>query len=309
MTSGVAFSSDIPAPRVPSLQWKSIGTVVACAWILCTLAPAAVAKEVFKDEAGRVIYTIDDDGIVSMFANSANDITLSVTRGSREKMQPKVTDVTPLSVTAGSDITLQIRGKNLVGAKVAVSIPQIEIGEALGHPKNLDVPIRVPVTVPAGDVAIIVMTPIGRTESRFSVTEMPHNQNAQISAKRNDNATTPVSTAAPQSCPEGMIGIAAERGGFCIDIDQMFIGDLAKAEKSCAIAGKRLCVAAEWHQACEVAQKGEVPLKRMPGNWEWTSSIGSTRPLTSVLVGQADCLGERFYETWKHETISGRCCK
>ena len=48
--------------------------------------PWAEAKESFHDEAGRVIYTIDDDGIVSMFENSPTDLTLSVTRGTREKM-------------------------------------------------------------------------------------------------------------------------------------------------------------------------------------------------------------------------------
>jgi len=50
-------------------------------------------------------------------------------------------------------------------------------------------------------------------------------------------------------------------------------------------------------------------LKNMIGDWEWTSSIGTTRPLTSVLVGQVDCVTERNYQPWKTEIISGRCCK
>ena len=41
----------------------------------------ALAKESFKDEAGEVLYTVDDDGLVSMFENSpGTDVTLTVTR-------------------------------------------------------------------------------------------------------------------------------------------------------------------------------------------------------------------------------------
>ena len=118
-----------------------------------------------------------------------------------------------------------------------------------------------------------------------------------------------VTTEAPSSCPEGMVGIAAERGGFCIEMDHTFSGDLRTAERACAMGGKRLCAASEWHQACDQAQNGRLTLKNMIGAWEWTSSIGSSRPLTSVLVGQGDCTAERNYQPWKSEVIPGRCCK
>src|SRR2546422_8595104 len=53
---------------------------------LVSLADAAVQR--FTDEAGVVLYTIDDDGIVSMFeSRPGTDITLSVTRGTREQMR------------------------------------------------------------------------------------------------------------------------------------------------------------------------------------------------------------------------------
>lgn len=74
------------------------------------------AKETFKDEAGRLIYIIGDDGIVTMYENSSTDTTLSIKRGLREQMNPSLSEVIPDTVAAGSSITLKLRGKNLVGA-------------------------------------------------------------------------------------------------------------------------------------------------------------------------------------------------
>jgi len=72
---------------------------------LVSLADAAVQR--FTDEAGVVLYTIDDDGIVSMFeSRPGTDITLSVTRGTREQMQPQITEITPQEVSAGTSTTL-----------------------------------------------------------------------------------------------------------------------------------------------------------------------------------------------------------
>jgi hypothetical protein len=267
---------------------------------------AADAKEVFKDEAGRVIYTIDDDGMVSMFENSSTDITLSVKRGLREKMYPILDEITPGRVQAGTSSTLKLRGQNLVGAKISLGITQIDIGPYFSRSQIVEVPIRIPADVGPGDVALTVTTPLGSAVGSFKITGQA-GQGSSPSRQNTDNK--PISTEAPTSCPAGMVGIAAERGGFCIEIDHTFSGDLRMAEKTCAMAGKRLCDAVEWHQACEQAQGGQISLKNMIGSWEWTSSIGSTRPLTSVLVGQADCTAERNYQPWKSEVISGRCCK
>jgi hypothetical protein len=118
-----------------------------------------------------------------------------------------------------------------------------------------------------------------------------------------------------------MVGVAAERGGFCIEIDRSFTADYRKAEKSCAISGKRLCQALEWRTACEAAAGGKLPLKNMSGKWEWTGTqaikevpgestdYGGTGELRSILLGQSDCKTERDYQTWRSETIAGRCCK
>src|SRR5437899_10559014 len=78
---------------------------------LVSLADAAVQR--FTDEAGVVLYTIDDDGIVSMFeSRPGTDITLSVSRGTREEMQARITELTPQEIAAVTSTTLEVMGKN-----------------------------------------------------------------------------------------------------------------------------------------------------------------------------------------------------
>src|SRR5438445_13877241 len=116
-------------------------TLLSAICLTC-IAGEVSAKQTFKDEAGELLYSIDDDGIVSMFENSpGTDVTLSVTRGTREQMQPQITSITPSSVAAGSYTVLKIEGKNLVGAKVKVNTSGIEVSGYSGKPKRLDVPI------------------------------------------------------------------------------------------------------------------------------------------------------------------------
>jgi hypothetical protein len=277
-------------------------------------------SETFKDEAGRVIYIIDENGIVSMFENSPGiDITLSVTRGTIEEMKPQVTEVTPESVTAGTNALLKLKGKNLVGATVKLSVPSIEVEGYAGKPTSLDVPLRIPTNVPPGPVSVEVRTPIGNTKANFKVTEVKIGGGAPV--RRETPVEQAVSTAAPASCPEGMVGVGAERGGFCIETDRTFTAEYRKAEKTCSVSGRRLCQAAEWRTACQEAALGKLPMKNMPGEWEWTGTeaikevpgqstdYGGTGELRSILLGRSDCQSEREYQTWRSEIIAGRCCK
>src|SRR5437870_2854068 len=147
-------------------------TLLSAICLTC-IAGEVSAKQTFKDEAGELLYTIDDDGIVSMFENSpGTDVTLSVTRGTREQMQPQVNEATPETVPAGSFTVLKLRGKNLVGAKVKLSEPRIEVKAYVGKPKELDVPIQVPIDLSPEEVNIEVTTPIGQTVARFKTTEV-----------------------------------------------------------------------------------------------------------------------------------------
>src|SRR2546426_4268859 len=108
---------------------------------LVSLADAAVQR--FTDEAGVVLYTIDDDGIVSMFeSRPGTDITLSVTRGTREQMQPQITEITPQEVSAGPTTTLKIQGKNLIGATAEFSVPRIHGSPYLTKPNTGGLPAR-----------------------------------------------------------------------------------------------------------------------------------------------------------------------
>src|SRR5437879_5988851 len=107
-------------------KWGIVLTAVL--FVLLGIEETAGARESYKDEAGRVLYTIDDDGIVSMFENSPTDLTISVTRGTREQMQPQITEVSPDAFQAGAHAVLRLKGKNLVGATVKMSVADIEGG-------------------------------------------------------------------------------------------------------------------------------------------------------------------------------------
>src|SRR3989338_4021834 len=97
--------------------WKAVLAAVLQIVVLVGLGvPSVGAKETLKDEAERVFYWSGEDGVVSMFENSPPDLTISVTRGTREEMQPQITEVMPGSVPAGAPAVLRLRGKNLIGA-------------------------------------------------------------------------------------------------------------------------------------------------------------------------------------------------
>ncbi|MBI3809077.1 MAG: hypothetical protein HY284_01265 [Nitrospirae bacterium] len=292
------------AVLLPALMFGAVGV------------SSVAAKELFKDEAGRLIYSIDDDGVVSMFESSPGiDITLSVTRGTRDEMQPRVTEVSPASVPAGTAPMLKIKGKNLVGATVKWSSSGIDMGPYATKPTILEIPLRVAPNVQPGEVAFQVTTPIGRTEASLKITEMQISSNTTL--RRDGTARKAIPTTAPTSCPEGMVGVAAESGGFCIEIDRSLSGDIRKAEKACAMAGKRLCQANEWQHACEQARNESLPLKDIIGNWEWTGSyakydVGTayfSNELLSILLGKSDCQTPYLYPSWREGPFPGRCCK
>ena len=168
-------------------------------WLLASVVRPVSASETFKDEAGRIIYIIDENGAVSMFENSPGiDITLSVTRGTREQMQPQITELAPESVTAGTNTMLRLKGKNLVGATVKFSEPGIEVGTYSGKPKSLDVPIRIPVEVPPGPVTVELSTPIGMgiTASALVGSRMPRDA-ASTSICANGSGAVSASSVGP----------------------------------------------------------------------------------------------------------------
>src|SRR5881628_2461510 len=309
--------------------WKGLlGGVLLVSALVALSLPALAAVQRFTDEAGELLYTIDDDGMVSMFENApGTDVTLSVTRGTREQMQPQVTEVIPEAVPVGSFTVLKLRGKNLVGATVKLSVPSIEVKAYTGKPKELDVPLQVPLDLPPGEVTIEVTTPIGRTTARFKTMEV------QIggSGTRPDVITHPgmgygadegartIPTTAPVSCPAGMVGVPSEGGGFCIEPDRTLIGSFRKAEQTCAQADRRLCRLSELRAACELAQAGHLPLKNIIGEWEWTSTFEilvdystfteGAGDVRYFLLGKADCQTKHAAFETDTRPYAGRCCK
>jgi hypothetical protein len=293
-----------------------IAGIVMMVIALALIAPAQGELQTIKDEAGRTIYTIDDDGNVTMFENSPGiDITLSATRGTKEQMQPKITEVIPESIPAGSSVILRVKGKNLVGAKVKFNRPGIEISPYATKPTSLEIPVRVPPNEPPGDVKVELTTPIGSTEANVRITEL---QIGTGPTRRDERKTTTIPTTAPASCPEGMVGVSAESGGFCIDLEKTYTEDYRKAEKACSIQGKRLCQAMEWRHACEQATSDGLPVKNMLGNWEWTGSWEAAKAgpsdfnessLSSILMGKTDCQSRLNVPQWKSGSYPGRCCK
>lgn len=290
------------------------GAVVALAMVMSGM-PVEGAIQTFKDEAGRTIYTLDDDGTVTMFETSPGiDTTLSVTRGSKQEMQPQVSEVSPATLQPGTSPMLIIRGKNLVGATVKFAVPGIEVGPYFGKPNSIEVPIRLSPTVPPGDVTLQVTTPIGSTQAPIKVTEMRIGGGG--GARREDRPRAALSPEAPSSCPEDMVGVASETGGFCIDVEESFSSDFRSAEKACSTKQKRLCQAVEWRHACEQVTTKGLPLKNIIGNWEWTGSWNvalredfedvSTR---SILMGKSDCETTFAAPQGKPDVYQGRCCK
>jgi hypothetical protein len=275
----------------------------------------AYASQTIKDEFGRTIYTIDDEGKITMFENSPGiDITLSVTRGTKEEMQPKVTEVTPESVPAGSSVMLRVKGRNFVGATVKFNRPGIDISPyAMNKPTILEIPIRVAPNASPGEVKLELTTPIGKTEASLKITEL---QLATSPTRREEKKMTSIPTTAPASCPDNMVGVSAESGGFCIDVEEAYTADYDKAQKACSVQGKRLCQEMEWRHACEQATRDGLIIHNMVGNWEWTGSWNAALkgdfedPLTrSVLMGKADCQTSLEVPQWKSTQYPGRCCK
>jgi len=198
-------------------------------------------------------------------------------------------------------------------------VPTIELDAYSSvKPKALDLPIRVPPDTVPGDVMIEITTPIGQTRTKFRIKEMEIGGGVRPGGGA---ARAKIGTTAPSSCPAGMVGVGAELGGFCIEIDRSFSGDWPAAEKACAIKGTRLCAALEWQHACEQTKAGTIPLKNMNGAWEWTGSwdpyqadpkmesMDFTPDIRSVLLGKEDCEKKLISPRWRAEAFQGRCCK
>ncbi len=312
-----------------ALRSRHIMCIASCLWLLAGLAclsgvSAAEKPEDFYDEAGQLLYSIDAQGMVSMFETSALDTTLSVTRGTRETMKPRITEVSPPAIQTGKTMVVYFKGANLVGAKFSTKQSGIKFGGTAPKASSVGVPIEVDQNVPLGSVTIELATPIGKTTANLSVIE-PQIDFAALARKREPVYKEPA-PGKPESCPEGMVPIGSSivgLGGFCIEINETRRGDWVEVEKMCSNNFKRLCWAEEWEMACKEQQKNGLGLRNLLGEWEWTrnSETVPSGPLGSagldtenqdwkaVVRGKKDCASRDVKDPWLTGTRPGRCCK
>ena len=303
-----------PRPAGPPSRthyFQAVAGLILLVTLAAGLPSVQAAQQTLKDGAGRVIYTIDDDGTVTMYEKSTGDQTISMATGTREQMQPQVTEISPDKISSGSFTILKIRGRNLVGATVKFSVSGIEVNPYTAKPDSLDLPIQVSATVPGGDVVVELTTPIGSTKTSLKLSAM---QFGGFGSSRQEKQT--FTTSAPSSCPEGMVGVAYELGGFCIEVDRTITGDFRKAERECGTKGRRLCQAPEWQQACEQTKAGKLAVKNMSDEWEWSSSwesmdspVNQSIPPQGIVVGKTGCAAKQAIPSGTADSWPGRCCK
>ena len=284
-------------------------------------AAAAEKQEDFYDEVGRLLYSIDAQGVVAMFETDALDNTLSVTRGTRESMQPRVTEVIPPSIEAGKITVVTLKGKNLVGAKLSTKVPGIKFGGSAPRAASVGVPLDVEGSVKLGPLIVDVTTPIGRTSVSLTVIEPQIDLAARARKKEPEYRELPPGQ--PASCPEGMISVASSKGGFCVDINETKSGDWVEVERMCSYKFKRLCWAEEWELACKENQKSALGLQNLFGEWEWTRNseyaaageegsggvTSENEDWLAVVRGKKDCASKSRKDPWLSGTRPGRCCK
>ncbi len=294
-----------------------LGGVLACP----PAATAADKPQDFYDEVGRLLYSIDAQGVVSMFETDALDNTLSVTRGTRESLQPRITEISPPSIETGKITVVTLKGRNLVGAKFSSNTPGIKFGGSAPRAASAGVPFEVDSSVNLGPVTIEVATPIGSTKVTLTVIE-PQIDLAALARKKEPEYREP-SAGKPEACPEGMIPMGSKTGGFCVDLHETQAGDWVEVEKMCSYKFKRLCWAEEWEQACKENEKSGLGLQNLLGEWEWTRNSeyaaageeGSGGVVTenedwlAVVRGKKNCASKGRKDPWLSGTRPGRCCR
>ena len=281
--------------------------------------PAVAQPSEYYDEVGRLLYSIDAHGVVSMFETDALDNTVSVTRGTREALKPRITEISPSSLQTGKLTVVMFKGANLVGAKFSSKVPGIKFGGSAPRAVSAGVPIEVDQAVPLGPLTVEVTTPIGKTDATLTVVE-PQIDLAAL-ARKKEPEYRELPPGKPESCPEGMVAIGSSTGGFCVDINETSPGDWVEVEKACSYKFKRLCWSEEWEQACKVREA--VGLRNILGEWEWTRTseyaaageqgsggiVTENEDWLAVVRGKQACLSKDRKDPWTGGVRPGRCCK
>ena len=284
------------------------------------MTSAADQPQEFHDESGRLLYSIDPHGVVTMYEKDALDNTISTTRGPRDAMKPLIMEVSPPAIEPGKMTVVIFKGVNLVGAKFKTRSQGLKFGRSVPRASTAGVPVEVDPSVKPGVVTIDVSTPLGATSTSLTILEPRADSGTQARRQAPEKAPRP---GKPESCPESMIAIPSSTGGFCIDIHQTQEGDWFFVEKACSYHFKRLCWSEEWEQACKQQEKGGISLQSLLGQWEWTrtSEYAVTEdPATgrvptengdwlAVIRDKENCISKDKKDPWLGGSLPGRCCK
>jgi len=301
--------------------FAALGQLVVFGLLMAPGTSAAEKPQEFYDEVGRLLYSIDDQGVVAMFETDALDNTLSVTRGTRESMKPRIMEIIPPSVETGKMTVVTFKGVNLVGAKFSTHTKGIKLGGSAARATSVGMPIGVDSDVSTGLLTIEISTPIGTTTATLKIIE-PQIDLAALARKKEPEYKEP-SKGKPESCPEGMIPIGSSTGGFCVDINETQRGDWVEVEKMCSYNLKRLCWSDEWERACTENQLHGLGMHTITGEWEWTRTSeyapagesGSGGVVTenedwlAVVRGKKDCGSKDRRDPWTGGRQPGRCCQ
>lgn len=283
--------------------------------------PPVSAKEIFKDDSGRITYSIDDDGIVSMYETDALDNTIFVAQGSRESMKPFITEVIPPAIETGKLSLVIFKGSNLVGTKFRAGTPGVSFTGSAPRATSAGVFLKVEPTVRPGPVTVELETPIGKVSATLTITERQAGA-ANLPGKE-DSLPKVSPTGKPETCPQGMVAVANAAGGFCIDLAETREGDWFLVEKACSYERKRLCWSEEWELACKENQKRGLGLQNLLGEWEWTRNseyaaagehgygglATENEDWLAVVRGLRDCQTADRKDPRTGGIRPGRCCK
>ena len=110
------------------MAFTKVLTVVACALMLCALAPtlsAADTAQYFYDSLGRLIGVVDGQGNTAIYTYDAVGNILSISRG--QNVAPTISSLTPQPIQAGTSVPVTITGTAFLTGQVTSSNPDLKM--------------------------------------------------------------------------------------------------------------------------------------------------------------------------------------
>lgn len=145
-------------------------TVVACALMLCVLAPTlggADTAQYFYDPLGRLIGVVDGQGSIAAYQYDRVGNLLSISRSTASP--PTITSVSPNLLTAGDSALLMIDGIGFDFASVVSDHPAIVFGTPSVTATGIAVPATLPNPTQFGTTTLTISSAGGITSTTVGV--------------------------------------------------------------------------------------------------------------------------------------------